>query len=80
MQVVRTWYPDAPNPVNYKRSNWGTDPYAMGSWGFIKAGSTPKDCETYSEAKSTGFKVFFAGEATTAEMMGTVHGAYITGT
>ena len=79
MEAVRKWYPEAPEPVNYKRSNWGSDPYARGSWGFIKAGSTPDDCEAYREAESTGSKVFFAGEATTAEMIGTVHGAYITG-
>lgn len=79
MQAIRTWYPEAPDFINFQRSNWGNDPYAMGAWAFIKAGSTPEDCETYQEGESTGNKVFFAGEATTAEMIGTVHGAYITG-
>lgn len=79
MEAVHTWYPDAPEPVNYKRSNWGRDPYAFGAWGFIKAGATPEDCESYREGESTGNKVFFAGEATTSMMIGTVHGAYITG-
>lgn len=79
MEVIRSWYPDAPDFVNFKRSNWGADPYARGSWSFIKAGSTPDDCEAYQEGESTGNKVFFAGEATTADMIGTVHGAYISG-
>ncbi len=79
MEAIRQWYPEAPDFVNYRRSNWSRDPYARGAWGFIKAGSTPDDCEVYAESESTGEKVFFAGEATTAEMIGTVHGAYITG-
>ena len=79
MEAIRTWYPEAPDFVNFKRSNWSKDPYAKGAWAFMKAGATPEDCEAYQESESTGEKVFFAGEATTAEMIGTVHGAYITG-
>ena len=60
MKAIRCWSPSAPNPVNYKFSRWGTDPYAFGSWSFIKAGSTPEDCETYFESDSTGGMVFFA--------------------
>lgn len=65
--------------MNYKFSRWGSDPYAYGAWSFIKAGASPEDCETLFESDSTGGLVFFAGEACTAEMIGTVHGAYITG-
>jgi monoamine oxidase len=28
MEVIRKWYPQAPNFVNFKRSNWTADPYA----------------------------------------------------
>ena len=79
MTAIRKWYPDAPDSVNFKRSNWTSDPYAFGAWSFIKAGSSPKDCEAYFESESTGSKVFFAGEGTNADMIGTVHGAYISG-
>ena len=79
MKAIRTMYPEAPDFVNFKRSNWSADPYARGSWAYMKAGSTPDDIETYLESDSTGSKVFFAGEATNAEMIGTVHGAYISG-
>jgi monoamine oxidase len=79
MKAIRCWYPEAPNPVDSKFSRWGSDPYAYGAWSFVKAGATPEDCETYFESDSTDGMVFFAGEATTAEMIGTVHGAYITG-
>jgi monoamine oxidase len=59
MEVIRTWYPEAPDFINFKRSNWCSDPYAQGAWSFIKAGSTPGDCQTYQESESTGNKVFF---------------------
>jgi monoamine oxidase len=79
MSTIRKWYADVPDYVSFKRSNWGQDPYALGAWSFIKAGSSPEDCDAYFESESTGGKVFFAGEATSAYMIGTVHGAYITG-
>lgn len=79
MEAIRKWYPEAPDFSNFKRSNWNADPYSMGAWSFIKAGSTLDDCEAYRESDSTGSKVFFAGEGTIADMIGTVHGAYISG-
>ena len=65
--------------MNFKFSRWGSDPYSYGSYSFVKAGASPDDCDTYFESESTGGMVFFAGEATTPDMIGTVHGAYITG-
>jgi polyamine oxidase len=79
MAAIKKWYPNAPNYVNYKRSNWAIDPYSMGSYPFVKAGATPDDCDSYKESDSTSGKVLFAGDGTTCEMIGTVHGAYITG-
>ena len=40
MVVIRKMYPDAPNPVNYRRSNWGKDPYSMGSYPYLKPGAS----------------------------------------
>jgi monoamine oxidase len=79
MATIRKWYPDAPDHVRYSRSNWSKDPYAKGSYPFVKAGATSDDCETYREFDSTDEKVFFAGDGTICEMIGTVHGAYISG-
>ena len=79
MKAIRCWQPNAPNPVNFKFSRWGSDPYSYGSYSFVKAGASPDNCDTYFESESTGGMVFFAGEATTPDMIGTVHGAYITG-
>ena len=72
-------YPGAPEYINFKRSNWGKDPNIQGAWTYVKAGGTTDDCESYAEGDSTGGKVFFAGEGTTADMIGTVHGAYYSG-
>ena len=37
------------------------------------------DCDTYAESESTGSMVFFAGEGTNADMIATVHGAFVSG-
>lgn len=79
MKVIRKWYPDAPNYINYARSNWSKDPYSKGSYSYLKAGATPDDCELYREFESTNEKVFFAGEGTRCDMLGAVHAAYISG-
>ena len=79
MAAIKKCYPSAPNYLNYKRINWGIDPYSLGSYPFIKAGASKNDCSLYRESKSTDNKVYFAGDGTTCLMIGTVHGAYITG-
>ena len=79
MNTIKKWYPNAPNYVNYKRSNWGSDPFSLGSYPFVKAGGTPDCCKAYQESDSTNDKIFFAGDGTTCQMIGTVHGAYLTG-
>jgi hypothetical protein len=79
MKVIRNWYPDAPDYVNYARSNWGSDPFALGSYPFVKVGAQDRDFEMYIEAESTQERVFFAGDGTIRGMIGCVHAAYISG-
>ncbi len=79
METIKKWYPNAPNYVSYKRSNWGADPYSLGSYPFVKAGASINDCSLYRETQSTGYKVYFVGDGTNCLMIGTVHGAYISG-
>ena len=79
MATIKKWYPNAPNYVSYKRSNWGADPYSLGSYPFVKAGASTNDCSLYRESQSTGNKVYFAGDGTTCLMIGTVHDAQSTG-
>jgi len=66
-----------PEPRARHRTAWSVDPYARGAYTFIAAGATPSDIRTLQEP--LGNRVFFAGEATSAEHWGTVHGAYLSG-
>lgn len=77
--MIKKFYPNAPNQINYKRSSWANDPFTLGSYPHIKPGGSPKDCQAYQESESTGKKIYFAGDGTTCEMISTVTGAYITG-
>jgi monoamine oxidase len=63
--------------INFMRTNWLKDPFAKSSFTYIKAGSTPDDCEVL--ARNIDNKVFFAGEHTCFEFIGSVNGAYISG-
>lgn len=78
MQVLRTLYGEGiPNPVAYQITRWGRDPWAGGSYSFFKVGSTPDDCDTLAEPVAG--RVFLAGEHTSSDYAGTVHGAYLSG-
>jgi len=79
MATIRKWYPSAPNYVRYARSNWIKETYSKGSYSYIKKGASFSDCDSYTEFDSTNQKVFFAGEATMCDMMGSAHAAYISG-
>ncbi|TAF32127.1 MAG: amine oxidase [Cytophagales bacterium] len=68
---------DVVPPLKFIVSRWNKDPYALGSYSYATAGSTPADfAET---GKDVNKKLFFAGEHCTFEYKGTVHGAYLTG-
>ena len=49
------------------------------SYSFIGKTATEESCEAIAEGETTGNKVFFAGEHTNCFMIGTVHGAYVSG-
>ncbi|MCU1584382.1 MAG: oxidoreductase [Microbacteriaceae bacterium] len=59
------------------RSAWTTDPFARGSHSFIPAGSTPAGRDDL--ATPVLGRVFFAGEATSTDLPGTVLGAQASG-
>lgn len=79
METITKLYPEASRPVKWIRTNWEDNPYARMSYAFIKVGSTPKDCERLYEAKSMQNKVWFAGEASNGDMIGSMHGALMSG-
>ena len=78
MTMLRECFGKAvPEPRTRHRTSWSLDPYARGAYTFIAAGATPADIRTLQEP--LGDRIFFAGEATSAEHWGTVHGAYLSG-
>ncbi|BDZ51963.1 hypothetical protein GCM10025867_42040 [Frondihabitans sucicola] len=66
-----------PKPSAFRRSTWGTDPYAYGSSSFLTADSTDDDRSTLRTPLDD--KVFFAGEAVAETDPGTVMGAHASG-
>ncbi len=58
-------------------SRWSLDPFSKGSYTHIPVGARPKYYEAIAQPIQN--RVFFAGEATTQDYPGTVHGAFLTG-
>ncbi|SFR69796.1 Flavin containing amine oxidoreductase [Agromyces sp. CF514] len=66
-----------PRPTNMRRSAWGTDPYARGSFSFAEFGSTEQMRTRL--AKPIEGRIVFAGEATSTVGAGTLQGAQSSG-
>jgi monoamine oxidase len=66
-----------PEPTHAKITRWGTDPYSLGSYSFLKTGATPQDYDRIAEPVAG--RLFFAGEHTSRRYAATVHGAYLSG-
>ncbi|GAA0154560.1 hypothetical protein Leryth_001711 [Lithospermum erythrorhizon] len=68
--------PNASQPIQYLVSHWGTDVNSLGSYSYDKVG---KPHELYERIRIPVDNIFFAGEATSMDYPGSVHGAYSTG-
>jgi spermine oxidase len=66
-----------PKPKQLVRSKWASEPFARGSYTYVKTGSTINDCRSLS--LPLGNQLYFAGEGTNHKFISTVHGAYISG-
>lgn len=66
-----------PDPVQAACTRWGKDPFANGSYSYVKVGSSGDDYDILSE--NIGGRVFFAGEATSRQYPATMHGAFLSG-
>lgn len=78
MKVLRKLFDkDAPNPIEILRTNWGKDEFSYGSYSHIPPGAESEDYDTLAEPVED--VLFFAGEATSSEYPGTIHGALISG-
>ncbi|XP_042484657.1 polyamine oxidase 2-like isoform X2 [Macadamia integrifolia] len=68
--------PDASEPIQYLVSHWGTDANSLGSYTYDLVG---KPHNLYERVRVPVDNLFFAGEATSINYPGSVHGAYSTG-
>lgn len=66
-----------PNPINMLRTKWGQNINSYGAYSYATNGTTTADFDTLAEAINN--KLFFAGEHTSRDYRGTVHGAYLSG-
>ncbi|VFQ60558.1 unnamed protein product [Cuscuta campestris] len=68
--------PNASEPIQYLVSHWGTDVNSLGSYSYDTVG---KSHDLYERLRVPVDNLFFAGEATSIDYPGSVHGAYSTG-
>jgi polyamine oxidase len=68
---------EIPSPRGIISSAWSRDPHALGAYSYPAVGNTPKHFAKLGQA--VGKRLFFAGEHTTFDYHGTVHGALISG-
>ncbi|GAB4128234.1 MAG: FAD-dependent oxidoreductase [Raineya sp.] len=66
-----------PNPTNMLRTKWRQNIHTFGAYSFAANNTTSADFDTLAEAVNN--KLFFAGEHTSRDYRGTVHGAYLSG-
>ncbi len=88
MAVLRAWYPTitVPNPVDFQRSRWLSDPFAVGAYPHIPVGATPADYDTMglpvpyaANLPASANRLFFAGDGTTSALPANAWGAYESG-
>ena len=65
-----------PEPLDFTYPRWGQTPWAYGSYSNWPPGFT---IEAHQNLRANVGRVWFAGEATTAEYYGFLHGAYFEG-
>ncbi len=73
----RMWGKGLPDPLEYRLSRWGSDPFSLGAYSFVPPGARLYDLALL--AKPVQGRVFFAGEATSRRYPATVHGAMLSG-
>lgn len=72
-----TIFDEIPEPDVMHATNWSKDPHVRGAYTTYVVGSGPVD--VIELAKPHGTRVLFAGEATAAKAVGTLHGAASSG-
>lgn len=79
LEALRTMFGTGfPEPQAAQMTRWGQDRFALGSYSFNAVGTRPATRSALAGADWDG-RLWFAGEATSAEYFGTAHGAVISG-
>ncbi|KAH9899008.1 flavin-containing amine oxidoreductase-domain containing protein [Xylariomycetidae sp. FL2044] len=78
MQVLRRMFPDKdiPDPVAFMYPRWSTDPMSYGSYSNWPVGMT---LEKHQNLRANLDRLWFAGEHTSAQYYGFLHGAWFEG-
>lgn len=84
-QLKRSFGSKVSNLKSYYITRWRSDPWSMGTYSYCRLGASGKLCEILAtpvenkEGENSSPRLFFAGEHTSVDMMGTVHGAFLSG-
>ncbi|KAL2811760.1 amine oxidase [Aspergillus granulosus] len=78
MAVLREMFPDKtiPDPIAFTYPRWSSEPWAYGSYSNWPAGTT---LEMHQNLRANVGRLWFAGEATSAQYFGFLHGALFEG-
>jgi monoamine oxidase len=88
LAALRQWYGanNVPNPVDFQRTRWGQDPFALGCYPYKPVGSTSADYDFMSlpvpyapNLPASANRLFFAGDATFRDHPTSAWGAYSSG-
>ncbi|KAJ4984099.1 N1-acetylpolyamine oxidase [Stagonosporopsis vannaccii] len=78
MEVLRQMFPDVdiPDPIDFMYPRWGQTPWTYGSYSNWPAGTT---LEMHQNLRANVERLYFAGEHTSAEYFGFLHGSWFEG-
>ena len=76
--ILRTMFgASVSEPSSVIVTRWSTDDHTFGAYSYPGVGNVPDDFNRFAEPINN--RLFFAGEHTTFDYHGTVHGAYLSG-
>ncbi|MCH8247764.1 MAG: FAD-dependent oxidoreductase, partial [Bacteroidetes bacterium] len=76
--ILRTMFgASVSEPSSVIVTRWSTDAHTFGAYSYPGVGNVPDDFNRFAEPINN--RLFFAGEHTTFDYHGTVHGAYLSG-